>query len=233
MNVDVLTDAQVEQLRALPHLTQLSSCLSTIQLCRFLRTPHTLRWQSLMDYPVEVNAELSLLLPSLPSLALLSVNLLADCSPVFFSRLTNLVELALQLDDFTDPAALDSLASSLQTCTQITDLSLFHGLLTADQMSVMLSQCTDLCALHLSDASELDSLRFLSSGSIPRTLTSLTLEMCKHLPLVELQHVHALQSLERLCVYYSFAEKMDEHTLAPYQPPSLLLPNLRTLKYYP
>ena len=229
------TDAQIDQIRAMRHLTRPPFPPSTDQLCRLLRSPHSLHWQSISESSfVPVDAKLSLLLPSLPSLTQLYADLLADCDPAFFSRLTNLTELRLSLSDFADASTWDSLAFALQSCTNITDLTLDQNPLTSAQMSMMLSHFINLRTLVLREATALESLRFLSSGPITPTLTQLSLINCQHpqLQLSEMAHVHSLQSLTCLELEVSFVEPMDELTRSLYAPPSLLLPKLVEFLYF-
>ena len=91
----------------------------------------------------------------------------------------------------------------------------------------------DLRVIDLAYMQELDSLRFLTAGSLPRTLTQLSLYYLRRgwLCLAELQHVHALQSLTQLKVLHSLADPMDALTQSLYAPPSKLMPNLREFSY--
>jgi hypothetical protein len=85
-----------------------------------------------------------------------------------------------------------------------------------------------LTRLRLTDASGLDSLRFLSSGPITRSLKVLQLSCFDPpLPLRELLHVHALSSLTDLSLVSVFDRPLDDHALPLYTPPSLLMPSLR------
>jgi hypothetical protein len=68
-------------------------------------------------------------------------------------------------------------------------------------------------ALYLANPQALDSLRFLSSGPITRSLKKLTLSYFRStLPLRELAHVHALSSLTELMLFSVFDRPLDEYT---------------------
>lgn len=221
------TDEQIEQVRALPHLLRLNGQPSMPLLCRLLRTPHALKWQSLgaSHQYMEVNAELGGLLAELPSLTQARVILLPDCDPTFLTHLRNLTHLHLELGRCDSRAMSERAALSLQGCKQITQFMLSGCKLNAQQIGALLANFERLNHLTLSDIFELESLQFLSTGTLPRTLTNLSLQRCRspRLHSTELAHVHTLQSLTDLEVRYCFAEPMDRSL---YDPPSKLMPNL-------
>ena len=82
--------------------------------------------------------------------------------------------------------------------------------------------------LTLRTLPQLESLRFLSVAPLPNTLTSLTLDECRHAQLQasELRHVYGLQQLTSLRLQDSFAEKLDSMSLMDLRLPSHRLPNL-------
>jgi len=91
-----------------------------------------------------------------------------------------------------------------------------------------------LTSLRLTDVTAVDSLRFLSSGPITRSLKELVLWwFYPRLPLRELAHVHALSALTSLALKSVFRRSPESYTLRLYTPPSLLLPSLRQFEYDP
>ena len=74
----------------------------------------------------------------------------------------------------------------------------------------------------------LESLSFLSSEPLQRSLTSLTLLDCLHPALltVELRHIFTLQQLTHLVIRCCFAEKLNSFILHELTVPSTRLPKL-------
>ena len=234
------TEAHIEQIRALPALTQLTPTgFSSATLLQLLRTPHSLRLQSMdgLLSNMSVDAELSALLPGLPSLTRLGsgtrpVVLQPDCDFSFLPRLPALTELHLNLREL-DPESLDLFASSspsLQQCTQIKALWIFDSDLTCEQLTVMLAHLTNLQSLYLTWAAKLTSLSFLTSGSLRHTLLDLSLDECDNdeFHSHELMYVESLQSLRYLNIDGSFDEQSRNHIdHSLYTPPSEIIPTLR------
>jgi hypothetical protein len=103
---------------------------------------------------------------------------------------------------------------------------------TSAHLVACLPHLPQLTSLHLSGATAVDSLRFLASGPITRSLKELELEnFDPRLPLRELLHVHALSSLTKLIVSCMFDRPLDDHAKPLYVPPSPLLPALREFEY--
>ena len=221
-----LTQAQADDLRALPHLTSLFHWLDRPKLQMLLRAPHPLQWQKLrVDGPLD--AELTGLLVSLP---LLSVLVVADCENVsFLQSLPNLHTLAFY--KFAHRKPLPSPEQTIQgigQCAQLTSLNMANSPLTSAHMSALLERMPALSKLKLANMTSLESLSFLSSEPLQRSLTSLTLADCHHATLltVELRHIFALQQLTHLTIRGCFAERLCSFALHELKVPSARLPKL-------
>lgn len=225
MHVHTPSDAQVDEIRSLVHVQSLlNNAIGSHLLIRLLRPSHSLQWRSIIGKLV-VDDELSALLPSLPTLTRLNACLSDTCDLAFFTRLPMLTRLELDLSSLS-PAHVDAIAVSLQSCPLLTELRLSYIAVTSAQMSALLAGRGNMRKLEFVEA-DFDSLKFLSSGSLPRTLTHLTLDGCGldgQLSVEELSHVHALQELTHLNIDSSFDEDLFDS--AVYNPPSKLLPKL-------
>ncbi len=81
-----------------------------------------------------------------------------------------------------------------------------------------------------SGGGQLDSLSFLAAGTLPSTLTNLSLSWSQsvRLPVEELAVVHGLRALERLHLRNVFDRPLLAEEIALYRPPSALTPALRS-----
>jgi len=103
---------------------------------------------------------------------------------------------------------------------------------TSEQLAECLPQLPLLRSLTLSNQAQLESLEFLKTGPVTRTLTSLELKnFHMRLPVEELQHVNALSALETLTLENVFDEPLAESTQQLYRRPSRLLPSLRWMQH--
>ncbi len=83
--------------------------------------------------------------------------------------------------------------------------------------------------LTLSSVTGLGSLSFLSAGSLPRTLESLSLEhFFPRFPTDELAALHALRAVQSIALVDVLEEELSEQQQARYAAPSALMPSLRT-----
>ena len=90
-----------------------------------------------------------------------------------------------------------------------------------------------LRSLALNSLPQLQSLSFLSAGSLSQSLTDLSVGSCAALVPAELEHIRglvALQSLYLGCLF-SEAPAADLPILQLFQPPSAALPALRQFQY--
>ena len=216
-----LNPQQLNEIRALPSLASLKCCLNPDELSLLLRPPHQLRLQKLQIFDVnEKNAQLLASLPSLTDLEIRHWTTLACLRHV-----PNLRILALEEEL---PSSPEAIIAGVDQCKQLTSLSISGSKLTCAHMTALLSCMPALSTLKLVRMPQLESLRFLSSEPLQRSLTSLSLTDCRHAALltVELRHVFALQQLTHLRIRYSFAEKLNSLTKYDLQAPSLRLPKL-------
>ena len=229
-SVSELSDAQVEQLRALPRLHWMAvENLSSLSLSRLLRTPHDLQWQQIQSVTT-VDAVASAALSGLPTLHSLFTE---SCEDIGF--LTHLVQLrALDLNtlDWPETVTADAVVGGLSCCTQLTDLTLAAPL-NGHHLSVLLPRLPRLTALRLLFMDELESLECLSSDPIVHQLRSLQLTCCQNLDSVELLHVHRLKVLESLSISQSFLDPLGNLEIHLFTPPSILIPTLKKFEYEP
>ena len=224
---DALSDAQVDQLRALLQLQELNVPALTPLLRRLLRQPHDLQWQEL-SLPHPLDDEAAALLPQLPSLT--DIDCLAACSRFdWLCGLPNLRHVHLAFNSTAKAAGFaDSLVAGLQHCANIEILRLdTYGCvdLTATQLAELLPRLPLLRDLSLQGLS-IDSLSFLSLPPLTNQLSRLDLYGCRRLPLSELRHVHALGGLKTLELFSSFVAPLDDHAQSLLEPPSALMPQL-------
>jgi hypothetical protein len=161
----------------------------------------------------------------------------------FLRLLPNLRHLKLDFKQNLVTPDADRIMHSLHSLTALTTLRILgnsrydvvHRMrLTSDHLAACLSHMPLLTSLYLWDAAAaLNSLRFLSSGPITRSLQKLVLvEFSPRLPLAELSHVHALSSLRELTLFSAFDRPLDEETQRLYKPPpSMLLPSLNCFSH--
>jgi hypothetical protein len=230
-----LSNAQIDELRAMPHLHTMSLNPEADLLRRLLRTPHSLQWKNVGD-EFRLDDECAALLLLLPSLTKLGGVFEAD--PAFLQQLPNLEELELNLIYARSAPAPQLLLTALQGCSKLTSLFLSSCRFTSEQMCALLPSLPALrhLTLHIVNIVDLlESLRCFSSGPITRTLTKLTLVDCRHpaLHLTELEHVHALTELRSLDIRSSFVEPLDAAAQEQYlRRPSRILPKLSTFFYW-
>ena len=132
-----LSDTQLDELRTMPWLQQLSlPVMTTDPLRRLLRQPHDLQWLSIW-LPDELDDETAALLPQLPSLT--RINAMVGCERFDWLRgLPNLTEVDLAFSEAAGAGGrAESLTAGLQSCKQIEILRLRY--------------CADLTAAHLAE----------------------------------------------------------------------------------
>jgi len=228
-----LNDAQVDELHALPHLTSLDADFTQLSpdanLPRqLLRSPHSLPWTRLKTLVANGCALLPTMLPHITALACMLLSDPADFA--FLAHLPRLVELHIKVSH------LEHTPSVLRGCAGLTKLSLGSCQLSSAVMSNLIPCLANLRDLSLYRLNGMDSLGFLSRGSLPRTLTRLELSFCQHpdLHTSELRHVNALKELHSLVIERCFVEPLDSLVILFYsQPESPLLPKLTQFKYVP
>ena len=219
------TQTQADDLRAIPHLTSLDRWLHTSNLRLLLRVPHQLKWQKLKVL-APLDSELMGLLVSLPSLVELSVACCEDAALLpLLPNLRNLTFLGFaRQQPLSSP---EQMIQGVGQCAQLTSLCISSSKLTSAHMHALLSCMPALSKLQLANMPWLETLSFLSSEPLQRSLTSLTLVDCLHPALlaVKLRHIFALQQLTHLVIRRCF-EKLDSLTKHDLKVPSVRLPKL-------
>ena len=222
-----LNPRQVNEIRAFPSLTSLKYTLMQHELSLLLRPPHRLQLQKLQTH--DVDEERAQLLASLPSLTDLTINSRTTLAPL--QHTPNLRTLMLKHFASTQPLPEpERMIQGIGQCTQLTSLTIFNSKLTSAHISALLSRMPAVSKLALITMPKLESLQFLSSALLQRSLTSLSLTDCAGLPTLELRHVFALQQLTHLWSHNSFAEKLCSLALHELALPSQRLPKLVKLE---
>jgi hypothetical protein len=231
--------ANIEALRNMPRLRSLAFHPAPAAFIRMLQPPHSMILESLVIFP-PFTAECGDAIVHLPNLTKIHFEL-SSTHTDFLHSLPNLRSLSFNAQLCTVLPDADRIMHSLHSLVGLTELQIegnvhselqFPFLFTSAHLIACLPHMPLLTRLRLTDASGLDSLRFLSTGPVTRSLKEL--EICflnPPLPLRELLHVHALSSLTRLTLMSTFDRPLDDHALPLYTPPSLLLPALREFSY--
>jgi hypothetical protein len=228
--VQQLSDAQIDELRALPQLQEIDVPMTPPLMRRLLRQPHDLQWQQI-PLPGWLADEAAALLPLLPSLT--AIPELVTCDRFDWLRgLPNLTDARLWFSGSTGAESrAESPVAALHCCTKIEILALSRCReLTAAQLAELLPRLPKLRELRL-QCLDIESLAFLAQPPLTSQLSRLDLSCCTRLPLTELRHVHALLGLEQLTVCQSFAAPLDSFSRSQLTPPCALLPRLQQFEY--
>ena len=148
------SQAQIDDLRAIPQLTFLNCHADAPMLRLLLRAPHQLQWEKLhVEGPVDT--EMAGLLASLPSLTHLTA---VSCNDVAFLRLLpNLRTLGLSRFAYHVPQELEELQvpepaqmiQGLGQCAHVTHLAISKSYLTSAHLQAILSCMPALSQLEL------------------------------------------------------------------------------------
>jgi len=237
----LVDDTLLDALRAMPQLRVLDCKLSPAEFDRLTHMPHQMQLQR-CSVPVPFDGQCCGAVTRLPSLTELVVYL--QCKHAdFLSQLPNLTDLRVGHWGFGNAVPVLDCARVLRALSslhRLTSLSLWGDELddsggmqaTSEQLAECLPQLPLLRSLTLSNQAQLESLEFLKTGPVTRTLTSLELKnFHMRLPVEELQHVNALSALETLTLENVFDEPLAESTQQLYRRPSRLLPSLRWMQH--
>ena len=221
------TDAQIDQLRALPHLKYVSlGGLHSRSLVKLLRLPHALRWTILHDCDIDAASAKSL--RHLPGLLGFYTWRCQDVS--FLPALSQLQTVQLQITDQPWAVTGGAVVKAISGCRGPIVLILTAPV-TSTHLTALLPQLTRLHTLVLVSSSELESLQFLSDvPALQHTLRFLFLSGQSALHSAEMRHILGLKNLTALDLMSSFSEPLDgltQHLLKP----RTLLPNIREFEY--
>ena len=222
-----LSVAQANDIRAISNLTRLNTLLRSCDLRSLLRAPHQLQWQT-MRVAGPLDPQHAALLVSLP-LTDLTVNSCEDVT--FLSSLPNLR--SLKLVTFASSLPLLSPGEMVQgvgPCKQLTSLSISNSKLASAHITALLSCMPAVSMLELESMPLLESLSFLSSEPLHRSLASLSLYACRHkyLCTAELRQLYPLQQLTHLNIDLCFSDPLNSFTKTEFKLPSARLPKLAT-----
>lgn len=227
-----LTSAQIEELRTLASLHQLSSPYTrraqTDFVVRVLQPGHSLKWTVLGSdlCSIIVTAPLAALLHSLPTLTTLRAEIM--CSELqFFAQLPLLTNLDL-VESWTS-VDLTDLVRSLRPCTQLTALALRLFDLASCHMESLLPAFPALASLTLSQLPQLVSLRCFATSALGASLTRLEMRDLPRCPPSEIVHLFGLRSL-RTIIIDSLASALNVKQKAEFAAPSARFP-LLTARY--
>lgn len=128
------------------------------------------------------------------------------------------------------------MVAGLRHCPQLTSLAVITGDMECAHLADALHCMPLLRSLTLHSLPRLQSLSLLSAGSLPQSLTDLSVVSCAALSttstaeLVHVRRLAALQSLYRGCLF-SDAPAVDLQSLQLFYPLSALLPTLHLFQY--
>ena len=224
-------DAIIRQLRSMSQLQSLTITDATSDLLEaILAEGHQCKWTSmaLTEEPLE-SAACFAKLPSLTDL-----RLRIGCRSLeFLAHLPQLTHLELWMASCpADQPAPDF--EALRSCTQLTTLVCNrYRPLSAVPLGAVVLQMPKLSTLRIIGARALESLAFLASATVVRSLTSLELRGCTRIPAGDAVLLCGLRSLRSLHLERSFAAPLDAPVLARLQPPSADLPALQSFIFIP
>jgi hypothetical protein len=224
-------------LAQLEHLT-IGSAVFSIMAEKLLSAPHQLQGLKSLSStgpdvdPLRVTAAQAALLTSLPHLAQLSLVIEDPAASDCLRSLPNLTDLELCYGSFFETpgatvngnadAAVAHMLASLASCRGLQRLKLSSELnspfgdqrIRNAQIGALLAQMPLLAELRL-DNVHVDSLEFLSCGSLPRTLTSLSLRRVTPLLAQEqLTPLGALKSLVSLELHNVLSSRLERSGFA-------------------
>jgi len=174
--------------------------------------------------------EAAVLLPRLPLLSELLISFDDPRSLCHLAQLPDLRKLALRLPAVSQDARL--MSCHLRACSGLQSLQLtrVHAgffQLTSAQLAHAVAGMPQLQTLHLSGV-DLGSLAFLAHGTLPHTLTELSIRcIVPQLLAADFVHVHGLKQLQSLSLEDVLAAPLSATALAQLTPPTALLPMLQ------
>ena len=231
----LLTDQQVDSLRALPNLHQVMVGRSTAGILRrLLRRPHDLRWQRLTHRWMRLDDERAELPSWLPSQTVLHVY---GCGESILNAfpLPNLQDLVLSAAVYgpSDPSRLlPVIAAALQPSTQLTALHLIGYHFGDGDLALLLAHTLELRSLSITTPVRLVSLAcFAANPCLCPKLQSLSLIQCDSLDASELLHLASLPALQELVLRDSLSGPLDVAMQSRLTPPSSLILTLTKLCY--
>jgi len=214
--------ANIIELRALSQLRSLQVKRLSESMASLLAPGHQLgQLQTIDDWGLMlVTAENGPLLTALPQLTTLKLSL--DCAHVdFLQQLPALTDVSIsghyKSTVQADGARIVQALHSLPRLRSLMLISTTHNpacqlRFTSEQLAAAVPHWPQLEILRLNSPA-LDSLRFLTMGSLPRTLTQLDLQDCTpRLPRSELEHVFSLSHLRNLWMSNVFDRPLEKKT---------------------
>ena len=223
-----LSDAQIDQLRALQRLQEVNVKMSLplLRRGRLLRRPHDLQWQQ-VSLPYPLDDEVAAVVPQLPSLTAVVHRRVVSERYDWLTQLPNLSTVDLRFFWLYGAAGrAESLVAGLRYCAKVEILELSDcSDVTAVQLAELIPQLLRLRELTLNKV-RIDSLAYLAQPPLTSQLSRLKLFRCRRLPTDELRHVHGLRGLTHLTLHESFTAPLDAESRSQLTPPSPLLPAL-------
>ncbi len=223
------TAAHIATLRAMVSLQTLEvAALPQPLIDALLATPHSLRWRTFECVEGLDSRDWSAL-QHVPTLTRLRIDASVIAEVDFLARMPSLLDLSLrQYLEPSDRAEQDRARSAVAACSQLRRLEL-DGAFGSHAFGQLLSQLPHLRSLSVEGF--IDSLSFLPTDPLPRRLLELRIVERNRLllPTAELHFLDSLCSLETLCLHSPLRTSADrEEVLAQLQPPSALIPSLRS-----
>jgi len=226
------TAANIEQIRAMPHLTDLlGSSFLDREWMQLLRAPHQLRLERMTLYHRPTKELLDLMSVSVPELIHLDTPLAVGLSVLaatpHLRSLTLSAEYKYSEDIIVSP---DQMIAGAGMCEKLHTLRVtaYYKPITSVHMQRILSCTPNLRELQMSDASQLDSLEFLSATkSLAHTLRSLRLEHCDFSGEQVRLHIYSLQQLAYFHLEGKCFSVLEDETRSHLRPPSPIFRQLQ------
>ncbi len=231
-------NVSMNHLEVLRQLHQLHELVSPVSLAQLLAPGHRLRLRTFeSDLATQVECDA---LATMPLLTRVKLN---DCECAHVDSLTQLPQLQHLTLSFRpsaeQPVNSPRIVAALSQCSQLTALTVNswdgrNAVFTSEQqLRDCLQSLPLLRSLDVSGCRNISSLSFLTSGPVTTTLTRLRLaRFSPRLPVTELQHLLHLRSLERVDLVRLFERDLTSEEVAPFTPPSQLMPTLRSCFSY-
>jgi len=227
------TPTNIEQIRAMPHLTDLlESSFSDQEWMQLLRSPHQLRLERMKLSRRPPKELLELMVVSLPELTHLDTPLAVGLSVL--AATPNLRSLTLSAEYKSSERDIivspDQMIADVGMCEKLHTLRVtaWGKPITSAHMQRILSRMPNLSELCMLDASRLDSLEFLSATKpLAHTLRSLRMKHCDFSGEQVRLHIYTLQQLVYLHLDGECLDDLEDETRSHLRPPSYIFRKLQ------
>jgi hypothetical protein len=246
----LLSHAHAQQLRNVHGLQHFRSFFGKVPVSTLFAAPIPFKHLTSLEIFIHTAADADAL-SSLVSLSTLSVLSCFACNMDFLLEMASSLrslhigyrppeeeQAEVDWDTFSFPDIdVPHVVNLLQACTHLTNLTVDGDCgfkITSKQLESCVERMSHLASLALRSHRKIRSLAFLDSGTLPHTLTSLSItDNHGRIPLDELHTMHKLRFLRSLRLSASnFSKHLPRFTQKLYSPPSLLFPLLTEFDFF-